>query len=79
MKEQEKLTRQMSIFAFVIIVLFASIVLTEKVNPLFTSRIQDKMIKYVTDKYPDEVINLDIDKPTYKNTIYTSKITSKSN
>lgn len=79
MKEQKKLTIQMGLFTFIIFVSFGIIVLNEKVAPLFSPRIDEKLNKYLKENYTSIINELDIGKTNYNNTKYQLKITSKEN
>ena len=79
MKEQKKLTIQMGLFTFIIFVSFGVIILNEKVAPLFSPRIDQKLNKYLKENYTSIINELDIGKTNYNNTEYQLKISFKEN
>ena len=79
MNEQKKLTISMTIFCFIIFVAFGVIIVTEKTSTFLTPKVKDNLTKYLYDKYPSIKNDIEIKDVTYKNTIYTMKIESKSN
>lgn len=79
MKEQKKLTIQMSIFAFIIFICFGIIILTEKMAPYYSYKIDEKLNKYLKENYASIINELEIGNTNYKNTEYQLKIASAQN
>lgn len=79
MKERKKLTIQMTIFTFLIFVIFGIIITKEKLSPYFSERIHKKFNEYIKINYSPIMDELKIGNTNYKNTKYELKITSKKN
>ena len=79
MKKQKRLLFARSIFLFVIIIAFGIIIFTEKAGGIFLPKAQEKISKYIEDKYKDEKDNFNLGKVTFKNTTYTMKVYNKEN
>ena len=79
MKEQKRLTIEMTIFVFIIFICFGVIVLTEKIAPYFSPKIDKKLNKYLTENYTSIINELKIGNTNYKDTTYQLKITSTEN
>ncbi len=77
MKERKKLTIQMTIFTFLIFVIFGIIITKEKLSPYFSERIHKKFNEYIKINYSPIMDELKIGNTNYKNTKYELKITSK--
>lgn len=79
MKEQNKLTLQMSLLFFVVFVFFGVVVVTEKLSPLKIPRVTQKLEVYLKDNYEDEADNFEMEKVTYKNLRYETIVKNKEN
>ena len=79
MKEQNKLTLQMSLLFFVVFVFFGVVIVTEKLSPLKIPRVTQKIEVYLKDNYEDELDNLEMEKVTYKNLRYETIVKNKEN
>ena len=62
MKEQNKLTLQMSLLFFVVFVFFGVVIVNEKLSPLKIPRVTQKLEVYLKDNYEDELDNLEMEK-----------------
>ena len=79
MKEQNKLTLQMSLLFFVVFVFFGVVIVNEKLSPLKIPRVTQKIEVYLKDNYEDELDNLEMEKVTYKNLRYETIVKNKDN
>ncbi len=79
MKEQNKLTLQMSLLFFVVFVFFGVVVVNEKLSPLKIPKITKKIEVYLKDNYEDDLKNLEMEKITYKNLRYETIVKNKEN
>lgn len=79
MKEQNKLTLQMSLLFFVVFVFFGVVIVNEKLSPLKIPRVTQKLEVYLKDNYEDELDNLEMEKVVYKNLRYETIVKNKDN
>lgn len=79
MKRQKRLTIEMTIFVFIISICFGIIVLTEKIAPYFSPKIDKKLNKYLKENYTSIISELKIGNTNYKDTAYQLKISSTKN
>ena len=75
----KKLTIQMTIFFFIIFVIFGIIVTNEKIAPLNNKKIDEKFNKYILKNYKDLHSEFNIEKTEYIKTKYKAKISNKAN
>lgn len=79
MKQQQKLTISMAIFFLFVFVIFGVIIVTEKISPYMTPKIEKKLTAYLKESYPNITNDIKISKTTYNSNKYTMKVTSKQN
>ncbi|MBQ8131691.1 MAG: hypothetical protein IJ193_04290 [Bacilli bacterium] len=79
MKEQNKLTLQMSLLFFVVFVFFGVVIVNEKLSPLKIPKITERIEIYLKDNYEEELDQLELDKVQYKNLRYEAKVKNKDN
>lgn len=79
MKEQNKLTLQMALLFFVVFVFFGVVVVNEKLSPIKIPKITERIEIYLKDHYEEEFKNFEIEKVTYKNLRYETKVKNKQN
>lgn len=77
MKEQHKLTMQMSLFFLIIFVVFGTIIIKEKQNILFLPKIENTMKEYLANNYA--ALNLKTDNVKIKDNKFTMKVMDKTN
>ena len=68
---------QYAVFSMLVIVALSSIILSEKMYPLLSNRVDEKIETYIIDNYKD--LNIESDKTIYKNNNYQKKVYSKDN
>lgn len=79
MKQDKKLMLGMAILFFITFVALGTLVVTEKLAPLYTDRVREKIKDYIATNYNDEKDNLKIEKITYKAQTYQAKVSNKQN
>ena len=79
MKKQKKLLFARSIFVLIIIILFGTIIITEKAGGILIPKAEKKFNEYLEKNYKKEKNNFIIGKITYKNTTYKVKVMNKLN
>ena len=73
-----KLKLQYSIFLTIVIILFGTIIISQKMNPILEKKVDNKISNYINEKYYN-LKDIKIGKITKKNNIYQKKITNKYN
>ena len=68
---------QYAVFFMLVIVAFSSIVLSEKMYPLLSNKVDKKLETYIKDNYKD--LDIESDKTIYKNTKFQKKVYNKDN
>lgn len=68
---------QYAVFFMLVIVAFSSIVLSEKMYPLLSNKVDEKLETYIKDNYKD--LDIESDKTIYKNTKFQKKVYNKDN
>ena len=79
MKQDKKLILGMALLFFITFVSLGTLVVTEKLAPFYTNRIEKKIKDYIEKNYKDEQDNLELGKITYKTPVYQVKVKSKDN
>ena len=79
MRQDKKLILGMALLFFITFVTLGTLVVTEKLAPFYTDKIEKKFINYINKNYKDEKDNFKIGKITYKATVYKVKVTNKNN
>ena len=79
MHKQKKLLLARNIFVLVIIIAFGIIILGEKSSVLLIPKAEEKFNDYIETNYQDEISNLNKHPVTYKNAVYSMKLSSKKN
>ena len=79
MRQDKKLILGMALLFFITFVTLGTLVVTEKLAPFYTDKIEKKFINYINKNYKDEKENFKIGKITYKATVYKVKVTNKNN
>ena len=79
MRQDKKLILGMALLFFITFVTLGTLVVTEKLAPFYTDKIEKKFINYINKNYKDEKENFKIGKITYKATVYKVKVINKNN
>ena len=79
MKQKKKLMLGMTILFLITFIFLGTIVVTEKLGPLYKDKIKEKMNDYLTKNYKDEKDNLKFEKITYQAQVYKAKLVNKEN
>lgn len=79
MRQDKKLILGMALLFFITFVTLGTLVVTEKLAPFYTDKIEKKFINYINKNYKDEKENFKIGKITYIATVYKVKVTNKNN
>ena len=78
MKQQQKLTFSMGLFFLIVFVIFGTIILNEKKELLFMSKIEDKLNTYLEVNY-NELKNTTTTSISFKNKAYVMTVKSNQN
>ena len=78
MKQQQKLTFSMALFFLIVFVIFGTIILNEKKELLFMSKIEDKLNTYLEVNY-NELKNTTTTSISFKNKAYVMTVKSNQN
>ena len=79
MKKQKKLLFARSIFVLIIIVIFGTIIITEKAGGILIPKAEKKFTEYLEKNYKEQKKDFILGKITYKNTTYKVKVMNKLN
>ena len=79
MRQDKKLMIGMTLLFFITFVTLGTLVVTEKLAPFYTDKIETKFKNYINKNYPQEKDNLKIKKITYDTTEYKTKVINKNN
>ena len=79
MRQDKKLILGMALLFFITFVSLGTLVITEKLAPFYTDRIQTKIEDYIQENYEEEKENLELGKIAYKTPTYKVKVSNKKN
>ena len=79
MKREKQLFWARNVFAFIVFVTLGVIVVTEKAKEVLIPKVQEKMEEYIETNYPDIKEEVNLEKITVSNKVYTMKVSSKKN
>lgn len=79
MRQDKKLILGMALLFFITFVSLGTLVVTEKLAPFYTDRIEKKIEAYIEKNYKNEQNDLKLGKITYKTPTYQVKVKNKDN
>lgn len=78
MKQDKKLMLGMTLLFLITFVFFGTLIVTEKLAPLYTNKVKEKFTAYLTKKYKNNN-EFTLEKVTYTHQKYEAKVTNKEN
>lgn len=79
MRQDKKLMLGMALLFFITFVCLGTLVVTEKLAPYYTDKIEKRMKAYIDKNYPQEKDNLKIGKISYRAQTYKAKVANREN